>query len=409
MAYVSQLSADPRDPVSSQITWAETHPATSDATVALNAFAEAASIALWNNPRVNPVMATPPVVTASGSPTAGLTNTWTWNGPKAGVFNFYGGSPVDDGAGFASFLCTTVNGSLVAYLWRVEIVTDAVKVQFQVLNTAGIARFIVDGRYVSATTTTPPGGVVYLTLDFTSAGGRAMRSIIMEVSGMDFGAVAVGVTETVTKPTGSPKRMMVVGDSFAGGGGMTSQFLGFVQVVGDLLGIRDVWNNGVGGTGYLVSTGQTTFRQRLSDLVRAAPSIALIVGGHNDVGSTPQALQAEVLAYLSAIRAQSVLRQTIVIIAGLNGANNPLATTQPFETAMGAAVRTFGDPLVWFVPQVTNAAGPYFTGTGSTAAPTGTGNCDRYMSADYAHPNDAGHAYMARCMADDIRRLVFAA
>jgi lysophospholipase L1-like esterase len=73
---------------------------------------------------------------------------------------------------------------------------------------------------------------------------------------------------------------------------------------------------------------------------------------------------------------------------------------------MAAAVAAFADPLMYFVPEVTNAAGPWFTGTGSTAGAAGNGNCDVYISSDAIHPNDAGHAFLAGRLADDIRRIL---
>jgi lysophospholipase L1-like esterase len=376
--------------------------------VGVASIARSAALAQISNPRINPVMTTPPTVTAAGTPTAGLTNVWSWDGVKAGVFNYYGGTPAPDGSGYVQFLSTTVSGALTTYVHRVEIVADAVKVQYNILNlgSGGRARFIVNGQYVSLTETAPPVGPNYITLDFTAAGGRAARSIIIE-SNMHFYGAYVGMTETVAKPTGVPLRMFVVGDSFTATGGMSTPLRGFAQIVADLLGVRDVWNNGIGSTGYLANAAgsQTTFRQRLSDMVAAAPDIVLIVGGHNDTGYTPAALQSELTAYLTAMRAQSVLSSIPIVIGGLNGANIATATTVPFENAMAAAVAAFADPLVFFIPEITGAAGPYFTGTGSTAAPAGNGNCDVYISSDAIHPNDAGHAFLAGRLADDIRRI----
>jgi lysophospholipase L1-like esterase len=390
------------------ISWVPIYPVSDisqSPTLAL--MARRALAARTNNPRVNAVMSPAPAITSGAAPLSGLTNSWAWNGPTAGVFNYYGGAPADDHVGYIQFNSTTVSGSLNPYVARVEIVADAAKISFSILNVgSGYARFIVNGQYVSLTPTTPAGGGGYISLDFTSAGGRAVRSIIIEMAGLHFNSVWVGPTETVTKATGSVQRMMIVGDSFTGTGGMSTLFQGFAQIVADLLGIRDVWNNGVGGTGYLATSGQTTFRQRLSDMVTAAPDVALIVGGHNDTAFAPGAVQTEVRTYLTAIRNQTALKTIPLIIAGVTGANIPLATTQPVEREIANAVSSMNDPLILFLPDVTDLAGPYFTGTGNTSATTGAGNCDVYISSDAVHPNDAGHAYLARCLADDIMRLV---
>jgi lysophospholipase L1-like esterase len=375
---------------------------------ALAVMARNAAIARTNNPRVNPVMTTPPTVTQSGTPDAALTRTVNWNDSTASVYNFYGGKPTADIATFCAFNSVTLNGGPSAFVWRVECAVDAIKVQFTVFNYGGThCRFLVNDQYVAATQTTVTNTATsYITLDFTAAGGRAVRKIALEgENALVFQAFSVLPTESLTKPGGPVSRMFVVSDSFGCAGGATERFKGFPQVLGDLLGIRDVWNGGVSGTGYLnQGAGQATFRQRLSDMTQAAPDIVLSVGGHNDAG--PSLLRDEITAYLSAIRAQSTLRNVPIIIGGVNGANQATATTIPLENAMAAAITAFADPLVYFVPEITGSAGPYFTGTGSTAGATGTGNCDVYISADAVHPNDAGHAYLAGRLADDITRLL---
>jgi lysophospholipase L1-like esterase len=201
--------------------------------------------------------------------------------------------------------------------------------------------------------------------------------------------------------------MMVVGDSFAAAGGATVVNNAFPQVLSDLLGVRDMWNNGVGSTGYLqdASGTQTTFRQRLPDAVNARPDILLVVGGHNDASFGVQAFRAEVTAYLRAARALPDLIAVPIIIGGINGGNGTAALA-PFETAMAEAVAAFNDPLVFYFPEITNPEGAWFTGTGSTAALTGSGNCDIYISSDGIHPNDAGHAFLAGRLRDAITRTV---
>ena len=375
----------------------------------LRTMASNAARARLNNPRINPAMTAPPTITATATVPARNTNTWGNVAPKVSAFNFYGGVPTMNGANYLQFNCVTVNGGYNPFLFRVETVVDAAQVTFslQSIANAGTVRFIVDGQYVSLT----PLNVTTdwnLTLDFTTAGGRAVRSIIMEGNGsIAFGAVSVSATETISKPQGVAQRMIVVGDSFGAAGGATSSFNGFPHVLADLLGIRDVWNSGVGGTGYLNNGGtQTTFRGRLSDLVTAAPDVILIVGGHNDGASTPTQLQAEVTAYLAAIRAEPTLVETPVIVSGVNGANIPLAQTQPLEDAINVAVFSMADPLIFFMPDVTNPAGPYMTGTGNIGAPTGFGNCDIYIDVDTVHPNDAGHDFFATMLADNIQRVV---
>lgn len=227
-----------------------------------------AAAARTNNPRVNPVMTTPPVVTTGTAAVSGLTNVWCGYPPtRTDAFNFYGGVPTQDGVGYLEFLSTTVNGNFVPAQCRIETVADAAKISYRVLNPGGcVARFIVDGHYVNATPLAVPSGEIYITLDFTSVGGRGIRVIAMETD-CHFQSLSTAPTETLIKPGGRPMRMFVNGDSFTSGGGASNSLDSFPHVLADLLGVRDLWNNGVGGTGYLTTGGQTTFRQRLSDMI----------------------------------------------------------------------------------------------------------------------------------------------
>lgn len=392
------------------ISWVPLYPSDATQSPTLVAMARPALLARTNNPRINPVMTTPPTVTTGTAAVAGLTNVWVGYPPtRTDAFNFFGGVPVQDGVGYYQFNTTTVNGSPAPAQCRIETVADSIKLAYRVLNPGGcVARFVINNQYVSMTPLAIPSGEIYITLDFTSAGGRAIRTVAMETDS-HLQSLSTSPTETLTKPGGRQIRMFVTGDSFTSGGGASNSLNSFPHVLADLLGIRDLWNNGVGGTGYLTVGGQTTFRQRLSDMVVAAPDVVMIVGGHNDTGFPGGAVQTEVRTYLTAIRSWEVLRTVPLIITGSVGANQALTMSQPVEREIGNAVASMKDPLIFFLPDVTNTAGPYFTGTGNTSAPTGSGNCDVYIGNDTIHPNDLGHVYLARCLAEDIMRLVLKA
>jgi lysophospholipase L1-like esterase len=370
----------------------------------------AATQARTGNPNLNPVMTSPPVITDNAAATGTLTNVYSITTTTKGVFNQYGGVPTDDGNGFYQYNSFTFSGAFSPFISRIEISADAAMVEFFLLNMGlGIVRFIVNGQYVSKTPLSLGSSARHVRLDFTTVGGRAKRTITVEAQKfVHFNAVSVGATETVTRASGKPPRMYVVGDSYTQAAGASIDLNCYAAILPDLLGIKDVWNGGVGGTGFLATSGgtQLTFRQRLSDLVTAAPDLLLICGGLNDMGATPAALSAEVTAYLSAIRATPALA-SIPIVLTLNAGNTALATSQPRETAMSSAMAAFGDPMMFFIPNVNDLNGPCFTGTGHVGATTGSGNCDVYIGSDGIHPNDAGHAYMAAWIADAMRRVVF--
>jgi len=45
----------------------------------------------------------------------------------------------------------------------------------------------------------------------------------------------------------------------------------------------------------------------------------------------------------------------------------------------------------------------WLTGTGNVGAPNGSGNCDRYLSADTVHPTPEGIRYLAQRWSEWLR------
>jgi hypothetical protein len=296
----------------------------------LAAMSRAAAGARYNNPRVNAIMATPPTISVSTTHNAALTKSYGWNGGPGGAdiyaaatgngpFNYSGGLPTSLGYGVVDF--PSVHYQTTNYqplVKRMETVADSIKVELGVWPTSTTAassafRIIVDRQYVSLTQTlfTTPGIANFITLDFTAAGGRKARNIILEgLTDVKFGSItSVGPTETLLKPGGAVKTMYVVADSW-GVGNTTTMLNAFPGYLGDLLGIRNTWNGGVPGTGWLADAGGTspTCRGRIGDLVDCAPDLLVITMGYNDVSASLTALQNEVTLTLRTIRAQPVRR-----------------------------------------------------------------------------------------------------
>jgi lysophospholipase L1-like esterase len=372
-----------------------------------------------SNPRVNPVMTTPPTITVSGTHDATLTNQIGWNGiasiydPPSGTgpFNFYGGFPTTLGWGavdLPSVHLTATNYTPVVK--RMEINADAVKVEVEIFAVAVSGtniRVIVDGQYASLTPTTVGAtNFLYLMLDFTAAGGRKMRNIIVEGYQIQFGSyISVGPTSTLQKPGSIVRKLCVEGDSFLVSV-VTSALNCFPYILGDYLGMRNTWNGGVPGTGYLATDGTSlTIRQRIRDMVDCAPDLLLITAGYNDVSLGLVALQAEVTTTLRTLRTQPTLSQIPVILCPFGGSHSS-GLSGPAETAIRAGSAALNDPNIYFISTVNSPNGAWMTGTGNTGAPTGSGNCDIYIGPDGVHPNDAGHVYLAGRLADEITRLV---
>jgi lysophospholipase L1-like esterase len=381
------------------------------------------SAARTNNPRVNAVMTTPPTVTISATHNAALPRLYDWNGGTggqvfnpptgAGPFNFSGGLPTTTGFGSVQFPSAHYQSNdYEPVVKRWETNADSIKVEFQVFVTSltdSLFRIIVDGQYTRLVTTAfTATGFNYITLDFTAAGGRKMRNIIIEAM-KDFqpgSNVALAATETLVKPGGSVRRMFVTGDSWCVGNASTilNTFPGYLA---DLLGVRNVWNGGVPGTGYLAAGGGTlTCRQRISDIVDCSPDILVVTHGYNDASMNMALLQSEVTVTLRTIRSQPALTSMPIILCPFGGNHDPNTQSIPVETAVRAGSAALNDPGIYFIPTTGGPNGPWMTGTGNTGAPAGNGNCDLYISVDAVHPNDAGHAYLAGRMADEITRIV---
>jgi hypothetical protein len=389
---------------------------------ALDILSKVVALARSNNPRVNPPMSNPPIVTTGTIADGTLTNITAWNSSNAGVFRFYGGNITSDGEGCAKFPSSTVSGVYSAYVWRVRTVADTAKIQYKVLDVAGLTNynFIVDGQYISGTVIVPDiSGYAYIELDFTNIGGRQIHDITLESTFGSFCQVAIAATETLQAPQGTSLRMANQGDSFTASGGMNPLFVGYAQILADLLGIQDLWNLGVGSTGYLNTNGGTQLNcaQRISDLVSAQPDIIALTCGHDDTAYTPTQLQAAVLADLVSIRQQVTNRsgsnRIPIIVAPLWG-NIALSTSQPLETAIQAAVTAFGDPLVFMITDANDPNGPAMTGTGWIGG-TQNGNTGIYISgSDHIHPYqvnygpypEGGHWFYATWLANKIMQQV---
>lgn len=366
-----------------------------------------------NNPRTLGVMATPPTVAVSATKNAASTAAYRWRDTNKSVINYCGGLEETVFGIIRRFPVATVNGGPAANGWRAEAVVDSIKPTIGIYSTSTghTYRILVDGQYVSLTPTAPASINVlnYIELDFTSAGGRAARRITIEgASASMLDGFYVAPTEGVYKPGGKVLRAYVAGDSFTDGTSNSNYVHdGFARVMTDHLGIRDNWNGGIGGTGYLTTGGQLTARGRVSDIAAAAPDVAMICMGYNDAPFSQAQVTTEVLLFLAAVRASAVLRDIPVFVFGsFGGRSGPSAAQLAVEAGISAAVTAFADEKIFFIPVSADPNGAWFTGTGYTAATTGTGNADVYIGADGIHPSTAGHAFLgARCADAVIRAL----
>lgn len=362
-----------------------------------------ATSAAVHNPFYNPI-ASPAPVLVTGTLTAGVTVAYAAASAGSLVssapFAYWGGTPLIYAGTYVRFPAATISstdgntgGGTQGTMWRVAMRTNSPLVSIGVLGGYKY-RILVDDTYVSKTTTgvLGVGGLQYLNLDFTNAGGARPRTIQVEgAQAGGFSGVSVAPSYNVWMPPATPK-IVFVGDSFSTGAGATFDGNGLVRVAGDYLGVGNIVASGVGGTGYVIAPVNThNFAQRLSDWTTKSPDIVMFAGGFNDADDT--ALQPAVLSLLQSTRA--ALPNAILLVYGVwSGSTGPNAAVLSKENKISAAVTAFNDTNTRFIAMATATDGAWVTGTGYTGAPSGTGNSNLVTSTDRIHPTDYGHSYL---------------
>ena len=422
-----------------------------------------------SNPQVNGVMATPPAITTAAAAPSSVSGTTPKQWPATrsalanhlAVYNVFGGQPYLVGgariqahavsiAGAASTYTNSTGNGTQGASYRVEFATDAPIVTLIMTDAANAsvgARFIIDGVLAQVAVTPGPaqsGGDAYYTLDFTNAGGRKPRTILVELDGaMYFGGILTGALDVLWAPNQKPFRWMVQGDSYTAGPNL---FRGtnYARRAGDFLGIPDTWCSGIGGTGYKAgSPGTTTLIDRINDAANWSPDMMAIVMGINDaVAVNAASITAAALATLiaSTLTSYAQLYPGLPIVVFGNQYNSslvgagatPTGVNPNTEAAIKAGVAAaVADPTAVANAQALGIAAPrmafvpmngFLTGSGSTgqlytgatdttagaSTPKGDGSCDLYLNSDRTHINTAGEFYYGRRVAEETFQAVMA-
>lgn len=284
----------------------------------------------------------------------------------------------------------------------IEFTTDAAQLEVLVKGNGEPSRmrFVVDGALANEQPVVyPKDELPHLTkIDF--GGSKKMRHIRILAQAPLFGGVRVGPADKLMPPPDDPGfRVMFVGDSYTQGPAREKAETSFAPIAAQLLGWRDAWISGVGGTGYLHTVNQTqTFRQRFTgDIKPFRPDVLVIAGGGNDRPYTDEQVHAEARAFFDLV--QKELPDTIVFVLG---PWNPRSIARP---GLNAAIRRAAANRPNFY-WVRNYEDNWFTGTGSVPAPTGDGNSDWVVGNDRLHPSPAGINYLAERFAEAIRTLI---
>jgi lysophospholipase L1-like esterase len=379
-----------------------------------------------------PVMATPPVVSAavdSGNPmavsavTAGSAISGSvaipWTDPR---FRYLGGAAVVAGVSFPFTILARYNqitSNANPANMHVSWMHDGTELELCLYQQVGFRyRLLIDGQPHSATAETITGTNGHLFLVKVTFASRATRKIELQGYTTYFGGVRIGPNDSLWTPnTYIGPRVLLLGDSFVEGTGTTINLMGLGNQAARLLGWRDAWNSGVGGTGYTTDAGtpgKTTFRGRVqADVIARNPDIVIVAGGLNDhsVGATGAQVQTEAGLLFDAILAG--LPQVTLIATGPwnNSGNVPTARFVDIRDGIHNALVASGGHCF-----IDNVGGPepenanvnlyvnqgWITGTGHVGATTGSGNADLYTGPDGVHPTQAGHDYFGHRLASDI-------
>lgn len=259
-------------------------------------------------------------------------------------------------------------------------------------------RLWVDGKPLTATPVpvggpNPASGNGYrIIINFGTA---AKRIIQFDMGLIPFGGFTTGPNDTIWPVTPRGPRVIFEGDSYLGGA-YTDPSSTFYRFASDLLGWQDIWNNGVGGSGYTKSGGIGTFPTRVpTELIPWKPDIAVFAGGINDADQTETAIYSAARATFQPVR--DALPDCILIALGPWCPNE--ANTNYYAPTGNAIKQAIESVDGIYIDTLTSS---WITGSGDTGAPTGTGNADIYIGPDNVHPTDAGSAYLGYRLAEAI-------
>lgn len=296
-------------------------------------------------------------------------------------------------------------------IWSVEFMTDApdFKVYFKHTATTAVYRLKVNGKRVTdlpqSTGGTTLGSRHNLSFDF--GGDRSVKRICLEFATVPFAGIYIPDTSSLWKPQPYLDKVIVLGDSIAGGSTMnTGSAQGsWVARLAEMMGWDDIWNSSIGGTGYVADSPDgtpNTFKDRIGpDVTAYKPKKIILFGGYNDSAEN----QATILANARSVAANinAVVPTATVAMSGPWSPDGPasaniISTNTTLKTVATENGWIFIDQIngdVWKGSLKLADSSAWITGTGNTGATTGEGNSDFYVGTDNVHPNDAGHKYLA--------------
>ncbi|MET9467775.1 SGNH/GDSL hydrolase family protein [Streptomyces sp. NPDC006544] len=371
------------------------------------------SVAQTSTPTSGYIKYAPAGVTLSGSD---VTGPFSYLG--AGGFQIGTGTP-DSTYVLPTTRYPNTRGTLSSSqsIYSIEFGTDATAFQLRFnWQTGGSYRLWVDGRRMTdlmqSLGGTTLGSTHLMTINLGVAQPRVIR---FDFAVAPFGGVYLPPGATMWKPPAPASRIMVLGDSIPGGSSLnTGGGAGtWLPRAARLLGYSDIWNEALGGTGYITPSTTATLGTRAPiDVIPNNPDVLIISAGYNDNGGSQPSISSAAASLYSAIKA-GLPSAKIYVIGCWSPSGSPAAsitnTDNTLKAAAAAAALPFISPLTGGIYDSTGTLiathGPWITGTGRVGATTGSGNADIYIGTDATHPTDAGHTYLASRVVAAIREL----
>jgi len=302
-----------------------------------------------------------------------------------------------------------------------ELNTDSAKLQFATDQfSAGFqTRVLVDNVEVSPTAFICPAatksglGNANLYTLISLAGPKKVRNIkIFQTNGLR--DVRVQANASLYYVQDQPLSIMWVGDSISAGSaeGPSRPNMPWPVITANKLGIKDLCNASVGGTGFENSGSGFNFLQRLTQATSstsgppnsvqysASTSVFDIVviqaSGNDGVGSTT--LQAQQLATFQAARA--LQPNALIIIHGAYPGTGSYNTAASYcDGKAQLAFAQWNDPNSVYIQTLTSApGGQWLTGSGYSKVgfTSATGNSSFFVGSDSLHPLDAGINFLGQ-------------
>lgn len=344
----------------------------------LNTVADGTAPALYLGPVRAPVPAVDvPVLTVGTARPAGFSKRHNpITNPEKFILS--GGVPVVIGSGINLAALTSKNAGTIVTTTpgknnvnpAVEFITDApvFYVNDAAFSMSASYRVIVevDGRRLKDSAVMGSGGGSAIRFDFSAYPVKARRIRLHWTQGVST-YVFEGVWTQAGYNVWAPDRGLTVagiGTSLWAGSGYGAAVSGQgpLDFLASLCGVRVLHNIAQGSSGLQSSTATVySWTDRIQDIFDLAPDVLFIEGPHNDIAFSNASQLAANVAFIQQVRTN--LPETLVICFGTNAEllsqNAGMLAT---ETNMAAAVAQLADPMVIFVPVMTDPRGAWFFG-----------------------------------------------